>query len=1432
MKFTLFCLAVAMGMASSNHAAATILAYEGFNYSVGANLSGLNGGSGWNGGWIDVGGAGGATVGSAGLIANSNSPAGYDARSLGKCALMNPGNRAGRFLDCSPGGPFGQAGWLNSSGNIGKPGKTLYVSFLQQSSDAVKFYEFEFHRSDLGDAGRIAGIGNDFNATTVNLRAPNSVQTPMGMGNTNVSFYIVRIDYHGGNDDVTVYRNPTGQLESENEPVLTMLGAADMSFNGISLAAYLNSVSVRHDEIRFGQTWADVLGGPPAFVVQPTNQTAFVGQTITLTALADSAQPVFYQWYRGTNSLPGQTNSTFILSNVQTADAGHYSAVVSNSLGSAASFEMTLDVKVIGLDLLSQNLLVGPGSNLVINASVGGTPPLTLQWFKDGLAVPGATNATWAISNADFFDAGQYQLVASNLFGSVTSAPLNVLPNLGGLLAYEGFKYSPAMGDIGGANGGFGWSGAWVSLDGASSQILSNSLSANVNAPPGIDGRSLGGSLYQPNSSRKGRYLDCSGTGNFALHGFVDSNGNIGADGKTLYVSFLQRPSDVVQFYECEFHRNDLGDAGRMAGIGNDTTDHDVHLRVEVPAGGSSTFWDLGAGNTNVNFYVLRIDFKTGNDDVFLYRNPVSSTEPAVPTLTLSNVADMSFNGISFGAYLNNVSLSHDEIRLGMTWADAIGTSASQLELAQHTENISHIRVAGSSNYSFQLAGAPTVSGQWTNITTVVIPSSGISDVTETNGDPRRFYRLTGGTPNATWLPDGWLIADFEGTNYGTWTATGTAFGTAPAPGALPGQQVVSGFQDYGLANSFNGGDGAVGTLTSEPFVISEPYLNFLIGGGNLPGSESLNLIVSNVVVATATGANSETLTPMQWDLSAYVGQTAKLQIVDLATGTWGHILVDQIVASDIAFPSLSRQMVLTNNFLNLPVKNGSIMRRVTVTVGGKPVRDFKMQLADGTPDWWAFVDVSDFLGQNATITVDGLSPGSTGLKAVVQTNGIVGATNLYRETLRPQFHFSSKRGWLNDANGMIYYGGQYHFYYQHDPFNWGGNDQKYWGHAVSTDMVNWQEVKEALYPHSFGDWVWSGSAVVDSANTSGFKTGTNDVIVAAFYSTARGECIAYSNDRGLTFTDYVGNPVVVHNGRDPHLLWYAPSNYWVMAVYDETGTGGISIYSSPNLKQWTYRSKINGFFECPDLFSLPVDGNTNNMEWVLYDGSSGYMVGQFDGATFSPLTPKLPGNFGSGFYAAQTFTTMPPGDNRRVRIGWAILNMPGMPFNQTMFFPTTLTLQTLQSGVRLCSQPIAEMTNNFINSYSWTNLALNPGYNPVSGVRGETFDLKAEFTPQSAQSIQFVFGSATVTYSPATQEIRCNGLTQTLPIVNGTVQLEIIQDRQMLEIFGNSGQLYMPMAGTAYSPTNNTLSVQSIGNTTTFKSLVVNKMRSIWPGK
>src|SRR5439155_10796040 len=215
-----------------------------------------------------------------------------------------------------------------------------------------------------------------------------------------------------------------------------------------------------------------------------------------------------------------------------------------------------------------------------------------------------------------------------------------------------------------------------------------------------------------------------------------------------------------------------------------------------------------------------------------------------------------------------------------------------------------------------------------------------------------------------------------------------------------------------------------------------------------------------------------------------------------------------------------------------------------------------------------------------------------------------------------------------------------------------------------------------------FGDWAFSGSAVVDSANSSGFKTGAEDVLVGAFTSTGRGECIVYSNDRGRAWSEYSGNPVVKHAGRDPRLLWHAATKQWVMAVYHESGKKQeIAFHTSPDLKTWTFRSAIDGFYECPDLFELAAEGDASKSRWVLSAADGRYLLGSFDGTEFKPEGAKQAVWYGN-FYAPQSFSNAP--DRRRIQIGWARgSDFPGMPFNQQMSIPVELQLKSTDDGLR-----------------------------------------------------------------------------------------------------------------------------------------------------
>jgi len=683
------------------------------------------------------------------------------------------------------------------------------------------------------------------------------------------------------------------------------------------------------------------------------------------------------------------------------------------------------------------------------------------------------------------------------------------------------------------------------------------------------------------------------------------------------------------------------------------------------------------------------------------------------------------------------------------------------------------------------------------------------------------------------------VIADFESDNYGEWEVTGTAFGPGPARGTLPRQMPVGGYVGERLVNSFYGGDSSVGTLTSPPFKIERKYITFYVGGGDFAGRTCVNLIVDKRIVRTQAGQNSrpggsETLVWHVWDVSEMIGKFARIQIVDQLKGPWGHITADHFVMSDqkTGGPQ-SKELTVEKRYLNLPVKNGAAKRRMRMVVDDKVVREFEIELAERSPDFWVFLDLTPFAGKKATIEVEGLGPGSHGLDMVQQADEILGSENLYHETLRPQFHFTSRRGWNNDSNGLVFHKGLWHLYYQHNPYGvqWGN---MHWGHAVSEDLVHWRELPIAIYPQRFDDWVFSGSAVVDVNDTGGFGRGGEPAIVAAYTSTGRGECIAYSNDDGRTFADFEGNPVVRHAGRDPKVIWYGPGRHWVMAVYDEAdGKRAIAFYTSRDLKAWEFASKIEGFFECPEIFELPIEGTADQRRWVLYAGDGDYLTGAFDGRVFTPDggpgAAKQRFSYGNCFYASQTYNNVPAEDGRRVQIAWGRVETPGMPFNQMMLFPVELTLRPAGQGVRMFARPVREIERLWGEGRSWRQVEVSPGGEPVGAVEGELLHVRATLRPAGATKCGFVVRGTEVSYDPAGQKLTCLDKSAPLSPTDGTIRFELLVDRTSIEIFANDGEVYMPM-GIIPPANNRSIQVLAEGGPVKVESLELHHLRSAWP--
>lgn len=663
------------------------------------------------------------------------------------------------------------------------------------------------------------------------------------------------------------------------------------------------------------------------------------------------------------------------------------------------------------------------------------------------------------------------------------------------------------------------------------------------------------------------------------------------------------------------------------------------------------------------------------------------------------------------------------------------------------------------------------------------------------------------------------LFADFERETYDPWKAEGKAFGLGPAEGTLPRQMPVSGYKGKRLVNSFYGADGSTGKLVSPEFRIERRYVAFLIGGGGYEGKTCVNLVVDGQAVRTATGPNlkpggSEELEPASWDVNDLAGKTARIEVIDSATGGWGHINLDHIVFTDtkppgaIASVPQSRELLAQKRYLNFPVKNGAKVRSVKVLVEGQSVREFTIEMAEGEADWWASLDISQWAGKTLTIDAGRIPETSRFIESIDQGDSVNKAgADLYREALRPQIHFSPRRGWNNDPNGLVHFNGEYHLFFQFNPYGtkWGN---MHWGHAVSRDLLHWEELPVALYPDAMGP-MFSGSAVVDWQNTSGFGKEGKPPLVLIY--TAAGnpavQCIAWSLD-GRTFTKYEKNPVmknITGGNRDPKVFWHEPTKRWVMTLYvgfPQPAVNGkaqtkhtIHFLTSTNLKEWEVTSQTEGLYECPDFFPLAVDGKAEQTMWLLTGASSEYFLGSFDGKAFKPSTPLLKGHLGNGFYAAQTFSDIPAPDGRRIMIGWLRAGAPGMPFSQAMSIPLELRLLSTSQGPRLSFRPVAEMARLRGAGVKSGPVELKPGdANPLAEVKGETLEARVEFEPSADAQLEMTVRGIRIGYDAAKQELRVNEQTAPAPLRSGKQTLIVFTDRTCAEVFASDGLCYVPM--------------------------------------
>ena len=666
--------------------------------------------------------------------------------------------------------------------------------------------------------------------------------------------------------------------------------------------------------------------------------------------------------------------------------------------------------------------------------------------------------------------------------------------------------------------------------------------------------------------------------------------------------------------------------------------------------------------------------------------------------------------------------------------------------------------------------------------------------------------------------------------------------------------------------------------------------MRFMISLTALAMTLSTGLAAEDVLIADFEGTNYG-----QWHVTgdAFGNQPASgtLKGQQDVLGFRGNGLVNSFLNGDRTKGELlSPEFVIEHNHIVFLIGGGSKGVGVELLAGKSVVRSATGKNQEMLS--WHSWDVRDLVGKKVRIRIYDRSSGGFGhinVDHVVATNsprsgpGVLRLADYrktaeyYNERYRPQFHFTPEMNWMNDPNGLVYYDGEYHLFYQHNPHgnSWGHMS---WGHAVSKDMLHWKHLPIALH-EEYGVMIFSGCCVVDWNNTSGFGKNGRPPMVAIYTGHGLGkqtQDIAYSNDRGRTWTKYVGNPVIDINEsdfRDPKVFWHESTEKWVMVV-SMANAKYIQFYGSKDLKNWNHLSdfgpagvKNKPNWECPDLFELPIVNEPGKTRWVLEvdmgsgaiaGGSGGeYFVGSFDGSTFScdhELDKSQWVDYGRDFYAPVSWSDIPKTDGRRIWLGW--MNnwetnlLPTKPWRSAMSIPRTLGLKRVGDRLVMIQEPIEEMKSLRGKSVAVDKMKILDGSVSLNekGIAGTQLEIKAKFKVETAPEFGLLIRQGEKQQTIIGYDVRRQKLyvdrTQSgnsdfhprfsgrhsgpLHAVDGIVSLRIFIDTSSVEVFGGDGRTVITDRIFPDGQSRG-VSVFSNGGSTIIDSLEAWQLNSVW---
>jgi fructan beta-fructosidase len=531
---------------------------------------------------------------------------------------------------------------------------------------------------------------------------------------------------------------------------------------------------------------------------------------------------------------------------------------------------------------------------------------------------------------------------------------------------------------------------------------------------------------------------------------------------------------------------------------------------------------------------------------------------------------------------------------------------------------------------------------------------------------------------------------------------------------------------------------------------------------------------------------------------------------------------------------------------------------RLSIDVEGKPYLSVADTLITATePDHWRFIDLKLMQGKNLSVKIEG--PGAAAIDLVRTSDTIPGKAPVYREPGRAQVHFSPLRGSFNDPSGMIYYQGVWHSYFANKSFNNdNGNLNSFWGHAISTDLVHWEE-QPLFLPAVDGHYsFWTGGAAVDVENTTGLGKPGKPAIVYSANNGAWGpspftQCVFVSTDGGITARwnpEMMYKPLPKEDGRrgggtrDPMIFWYAPEKKWVMVVFNEPPGGRWSFFffESRDLKNWTETSVLENMLECPNLFQLPVDGNKAEMRWVIWGSPTEYLIGKFNGKAFVPDdNRRLRAHFGQ-YSASQVFANAPA--NRTVQVGWAHCGGSDGAFCWMAAFPLELNLRTTPEGLRLFADFIPELAKlRKRGSSKQKDVVVKAGTPLRVGDISQPVEIIAELDPGSASQLTFTGPELNIHWNTQNRELKVteegrpegdtygygpDGTQARLISQNGRATLHILLDIPSVEVVTGSGDYIIKARDYRKLGEKSPMEIRAEGGDVKFSRLEVYPLKSI----